>query len=258
MIGGIHMAMLECPECGGKVSSYANFCPHCGIPHDMMRDVIEDKKKNSKKIDVSALRREYEVTKFGSYPQGENKEIKPIEWYVLQKEKDRILLLSRYIIDSEPFGTDLFEDGATKYVSWDICSLRKWLNEDFYSQAFSDAEKAIILESNVPADKNEQYFTENGEDTQDKVFLLSTKEVRTYFPSSQDRGAQITPYAVKVKNGLEKDGFGWWWLRTAGSSRLYAASVDFYGELLLCGGIVDFPQNGIRPAIWVSIPQKQK
>ena len=26
------MALLECPECGGKVSDNATICPHCGCP----------------------------------------------------------------------------------------------------------------------------------------------------------------------------------------------------------------------------------
>ena len=35
------MAILECPECEGKVSSYAEKCPHCGCPIDIIIDELK-------------------------------------------------------------------------------------------------------------------------------------------------------------------------------------------------------------------------
>jgi len=26
------MALINCPECGGKISEFAEVCPHCGFP----------------------------------------------------------------------------------------------------------------------------------------------------------------------------------------------------------------------------------
>ena len=32
------MALIQCPECGGKLSDKADFCPHCGCPSNLMSD----------------------------------------------------------------------------------------------------------------------------------------------------------------------------------------------------------------------------
>lgn len=60
------------------------------------------------------------------------------------------------------------------------CSLREWLNEEFYNSAFSNSEKEQILSVTVPADKNPEYDTNSGNDTEDKIFLLSVSEAKKY------------------------------------------------------------------------------
>ena len=65
-----------------------------------------------------------------------------------------------------------------KSVTWETCSLRKWLNDEFVNEAFSKKEQKYIPTVTVPAHKNPKYDTDPGKATKDKVFLLSAVEVK--------------------------------------------------------------------------------
>ncbi|MBO6065802.1 MAG: sigma-70 family RNA polymerase sigma factor, partial [Lachnospiraceae bacterium] len=77
---------------------------------------------------------------FGSYEQDNNKLNRPedIEWIVLDCEGDRLLLMSRYVLDAVPFNRDYAN------VTWETCTLRSWLNDEFINVAFSTEERAMI------------------------------------------------------------------------------------------------------------------
>ncbi|MCR5616734.1 MAG: DUF6273 domain-containing protein [Clostridiales bacterium] len=80
-----------------------------------------------------------EIFEFGNY-KDEN-----IEWiikernFILGEDKVRLSLLSKYALDCKPFN----DSGVS---SWQNSSLRKWLNGDFYDEAFSESEKESIIE----------------------------------------------------------------------------------------------------------------
>ena len=63
------------------------------------------------------------------------------------------LLISRYAIDCQPYNTEY------KNVTWETCSLRKWLNEAFYNKAFTSEEKAKIILSEVKNDSDNSLKT---------------------------------------------------------------------------------------------------
>lgn len=75
---------------------------------------------------------------FGTYEQNNNYSDgnENIEWVVIDKQEDKIMVVSKYIIAEQPFNTT--NEG---HISWENCTLRKWLNNDFLNEAFSDAEK---------------------------------------------------------------------------------------------------------------------
>lgn len=242
------MALINCPECGEKISSYAETCPHCGIPKEMM-----DMAQTPKAEEVVIEKKNYEVAKFGRYPQGENGETMPLEWFVVSKEKERILLVSKAAIDARCY-SDKKENDELMEVSWDTCSMRDWLNEEFINEAFDENEKSRILQVEIPVETNPQYkIHENGEPTEDKIFLLNIQEVLKYFPTSDQRKCQVTPYTTVQKSGLHKDNKAWWWLRSIGSGRTYAAIVDDKGEIIYSGGSVDYEKNTVRPALWLNL-----
>jgi tetratricopeptide (TPR) repeat protein len=184
---------------------------------------------------------------FGSYEQDNDtsngKEY--IEWLVLEVKDGKVLLISKYALDCQPYNT-VYEN-----VTWETCTLRKWLNNDFINAAFSADEKDMIPTVTVYADTNSEYSTNLGNATQDQVFLLSVSEAINYFNSDDARKCKPTDYAVANNSGL-KDGEKWWWLRSPGEEQENAAIVISDGVVYLRGHlfVVD---RAVRPALWIDL-----
>ena len=189
-----------------------------------------------------------DVVKFGKYEQDNDvsngKE--DIEWIVLAKENNRILVISKYSLDCQKYNTSYVD------VTWETCSLRSWLNNDFISSAFSSAEISKIPTVTVTADENPNYSSDAGNDTQDKVFLLSLPEVKEYFTSSNERICYPTKYAIEqgAKTNLNQS---WWWLRSAGSVQNSAAYIDYEGDIYYGGRGVNSDSVSVRPVLWIDL-----
>ena len=219
---------------------------------------------------------EMDTVTFGTYPKddisGETKDA--IEWIVLEKDtaNKKALLLSKYLLDSQRYNSEEAD------VSWEECSLRKWLNDTFYNKAFNEDEKNVIITSRV---SNTAAFMEvEGEDfaTMDKVFLLSVDEVRKYFGEGVEdvdgEGYQLgrnvatkgTNYAKMTdlnehqlwvdeeeeEESLWANGNSTYWLRTAGANLKLVAFVFSDGFVNTFGNYVEAIGGGVRPAIWVN------
>ena len=117
----------------------------------------------------------YGIIKFGQYPQGENGEIERIEWLILDKQDGYMLLLSKNILDFIP--TNKKKDKVT----WETCTLRKWLNEEFINIAFSDSEKARIINATLEPDTSMSDMLVVCNETEDKIAVMSKNECYTYF-----------------------------------------------------------------------------
>lgn len=186
--------------------------------------------------------------KFGTYEQdnvsnGQEK----IEWIVLARQGNRVLLISRYALDCQPYHTDYTD------VTWETCTLRKWLNNAFINTAFSPEEKAMIPVVTVSADKNPEYNTKPGKATQDRVFLLSVPEASQYFSADLSRMCKPTDYAFA--RGVATSGaYGYcmWWLRSPSNAQSVAAIVNG-GGVGAYGSFVSSRDVAVRPAIWVVI-----
>lgn len=190
-----------------------------------------------------------DIYNFGMYEQDNNNSNgqENIEWLVLAKEGTKILVVSKYALDCKPYNTSYLD------VTWEACTLRKWLNNDFINTAFSATEQAMIPTVTVSADKNPEYNTNPGNATQDKVFLLSITEANKYFSSDSARACQPTAYAVA--NGAYKSGNGncWWWVRSPGYFQSRAAGVDYGGGVGEGGYAVDRSSDAVRPALWINL-----
>ena len=118
-----------------------------------------------------------EYVYFGSYEQDNNvtNGNEAIEWLVLEKEEDKILVVSKYALDCQPYNTEWTD------ITWESCTLRNWLNDIFLNKAFTEEERTMIPIVTVNADNNPDYSTNVGGYTEDQVFLLSISEafVRT-------------------------------------------------------------------------------
>ena len=189
---------------------------------------------------------------FGSYEQ-DNKTRngkEDIEWLVLAKENNRILVISRYVLDCQPYNKQ------STNVTWETCTLRTWLNKDFLNAAFSSTEQAMIPTVTVSADKNPWYSTNPGNATQDKVFLLSITEANKYFKINSARQCKPTAYANVQGASTNSSGFGWWWLRSPGNLQNHAAYVSFEGIVIGYGSHVNYVGSAIRPALWIDLVYK--
>lgn len=195
-----------------------------------------------------------DIVYFGTYEQDNDTSNgkENIEWLVLAKKDNKILVISDKALDCQPYNT------SDDYVTWEKCTLREWLNNDFINAAFSDDEKAMIPTVTVSADSNLKYNTNPGNTTKDKVFLLSIVEAEKYFTSDEARMCIPTEYVisnVSTSDEYTKDGKAtcWWRLRSPGAIQYYAAKVDFDGDVDEFGIDVDYDIGGVRPALWITI-----
>lgn len=205
-----------------------------------------------------------EIIPFGSYEQDNNpangKEI--IDWRVLEVDNDKALLLSEKILDAKPYSEVPGE------ATWETCTLRSWLNNDFYNTAFSATEKSSILTSTVVNENHPYYGTQGGNNTNDKLFLLSFSEIinQAYGFNSElnykDTARQALGTQFSINNGLftanESGDLGnnTWWLRSPGSDNSKAGLVDgtgyvFDGDSATC--IIQETTSGVRPAFWINL-----
>ena len=118
--------------------------------------------------------------------------------------------------------------------------------------AFSPVEQALLRDTKVTADKNPNYDTEPGNDTEDKVYLLSVEEAVKYFATDDDRICQPTQLALKNGATHANGGSGWWWLRSPGSDQRLAASIHYDGSVFYGGNFVEAESLVIRPVIVVA------
>ena len=186
---------------------------------------------------------------FGAYEQDNNTSNgqEYIEWLVLEVKGGKALVISKYALDCQQYNT------SYTYVTWETCTLRKWLNNDFINAAFSADERTMIPTVTVSADKNPDYSTNPGNATQDQVFLLSITEVNKYFSSDSARQCKPTDYAVANGAWESDSGNCWWWLRSPGDYQNSAANVYAYGDVNECGSNVNDADNAVRPALWIDL-----
>ncbi len=162
-----------------------------------------------------------------------------VEWIVLGKQDGKVLLISKYCLDAKPYN-EKYEP-----VTWETRTLRQWLNGDFINETISGAEKALICDTYLQNPDNPEYGTDGGNDTTDKVFLLSIDEATRYFANDEARMATATDYAsakVDVEYG--------WWSRTQGINSISTASISWR---INYDGIDVSLESYVRPAMWVNI-----
>lgn len=191
---------------------------------------------------------------FGRYPQDCRQNDAPIAWRVLDVKEDRALLLSKDILDAQPFAG---EDGA---VFWYRCFLRGWLNHEFLPRAFSPEEIARIIQPEDTEYRDidellwEQFGMEDTTETiRDAVFLLSYEDILHYFPGENTLfcpGASA-PGTEWARAQAETDDMCWW-LRSASAQAGY---VNIVSPVNSVGACIDAKEtrHGVRPALWLKL-----
>ena len=216
---------------------------------------------------------------FGNYQQNRYKK-DPIKWRVLKVYwPNEALIIADKVLDSKPY--DVFNGEKTLDVTWEECTLRSWLNgygateniqnidytnDNFIDAAFSESEKAAINYAYVKNDSNETYRTEGGNDTLDRIRILSYYEAWHYgfggfFQWTPSRMAEATEYAkykgcwVYQDDDEKKDYYNncRWWLRTPGQVAIMASCIDYNGKGHNSGHYVTREDIGVRPALWLDL-----
>jgi hypothetical protein len=213
---------------------------------EVYKKILLEKIKHSKVGDVIF---------FGSYEQDNDTSNgkEEIEWQILEKQDNKILIISKYALDCQQYNTEKTD------VTWETCTLRSWLNSTFIDNAFSEAEQSMIADTKVTADKNPNYSTNPGNDTTDKIFLLSINEVNKYFTTNESRKCVPTAYAIE-QGAYTSDSYTsggkatcWWWLRSPGSSQDFASIVNCGGSVYFRGNCVGYSYVCVRPALWINL-----
>ncbi len=179
-----------------------------------------------------------------------------MQWYVADRQGDKLLLVSTEVLDGSYFHNKIDEPNY-----WEQSALRVYLNQ-LYTDSTSKYEKELVLLTTVETEDNPKYGTESGPATQDYMFILSAEEAELYFPNDEERRVKPTPVAaidhkvnINISSGYnyeKRDGYSWWWVRTAGEDERKIAFVNEEGTIEYEGRYCTISKGGVRPAMWVT------
>lgn len=184
-----------------------------------------------------------DIIEFGNYPFGENGEIKPITWRVMDSNDNKILLWSEFCVDSTFYAAQRINK------TWEYSSLRSWLKSRFMNKAFTRDEMTQILINDTESSFNPNSKISSGLITTDKIFIPSYEDIKKY------GGNLIVPATPYAKNqGVFCDEYGaFWWLRTPGNDGETQMCVSHKGVLIETGSYCYLVNRGVRPALWVDL-----
>ena len=188
-------------------------------------------------------------------------------WRILDIKNNTALIITENIIEHRAYH-DVYND-----ITWADCSLRKYLNGEFYDK-FNVTDKSRISPVINKNPDNQWYGSKGGEDTEDSIFLLTIEDVVCrYFGDSSEKlyspgKNQRYWFERKDKNNSKriarleanKEGIWWWWLRSPGRVNVKAVyihgdgNIGIQGNNILKGNISDGKcTGGVRPALWLKL-----
>lgn len=207
----------------------------------------------------------------------EKDEKQPIKWRVLSVNGEDAFLVSDVALDCKQYNVEWSDQGLSDYITWETCTLRSWLNgygsdsnkckrdysnSNFIDNAFSSVEQSYIKTASVENNNHPEWGTEGGNDTQDKIFLLSIEE--TYMSDyglheDVDRYTKCSDYASQngayrhTSDDIEYVDNCYWWLRSPGYYSNDAATINVFGFKDTLGCSVDESDVAIRPVLHLDL-----
>ena len=196
----------------------------------------------------------------------------PIKWRVLNISGNNAFLLADIALDDQLYNTKW--DDST----WETSKLRSWMNgydssknaegtdhsnNNFIKSAFSSSEQNAIVTTSLTNSNNITYGTNGGNNTNDKIFLLSeselysTEKAESYgFTNDiencdEARRCKSSTYAKAMGTANWEDEYSgncWWWSRSPGSASFYVVELKYDGSVNI-GGSDGLDFFGIRPAL---------
>ena len=212
---------------------------------------------------------------FGNYQQSSDGSgsynADPVKWRVLANDENssgKLFLLAGQNLDVKPYNSSYTS------ITWEKSTIRSWLNgyganennygtdyssDNFIDTAFSSNEQSAIVETYIynttqsdgSSNPNPSYSTSGGNNTTDKIFLLSIEEANnnSYFPNGNDsRKSTNTAYVASYSNMYGVGVADYWWLRSPGHADYDAAYVRPGGSFTYGGARVDDTEIAVRPA----------
>ncbi len=265
----IDKSMLKSGDIIQNSSLYSKLQSATGWNSNNDITVDGNKYRRMKKSDATYTGSTYNWSDSGTYHYFK---YEPIKWRVLKVNGNQAFLLSDIALDDQKYNTEY------ESVTWETSTIRSWLNgygassnkqgkdysnKNFIGSAFSSNEKSAIVNSSVVNDDNIYYGTEGGNNTTDKIFLLSESEVygdsaslhgfvSSYSTDDEARRCKSSTYAKAMGTYSYSGSYNgncWWWLRSPGDWTSGAADVDCSGCVLYNGGSVDLIDGGVRAAL---------
>ena len=189
----------------------------------------------------------------------------PIKWKVLNNDGESLFLITDQAIDCKSYHET--EDNIT----WEKCNLRTWLNGNFYASAFDENEQSAIVEQELVNEDNAYEYTDGGNDTKDKVYLLSLSDAcdpvygycSSPFTGSASRWQQPTDYTfVRGAYTYSSNNTGgnqncWWWIRTPGESQKKAVQIGDDGNVGTIGRWCDNPTMSVCPVVKIDLSSQE-
>ena len=195
------------------------------------------------------------VIKFGKYPRAytEDEQIyrrenyiykeeydwlydrpRTLHWKVLTVEGYKALVFCKMIVDYRMFDEQ-------EWSIWKDTKLRDWLNNDFYEHAFNKRKKRKMLTTMVVTEVDREGETIETETTQDKIFILSMKELFKYWFKTTMKCDQ--PYWIRDRH----DNFMSGYYTGCSLDHVYSDDIRINDER-------DTEEKlAVRPAMWINI-----
>jgi len=198
----------------------------------------------SESVPKEQQQQQYETMEFGG-----------ISWLVLEEEEEKALLLSELVLFDRRYNDQLTS------TTWETSTIRGYLNNEFL-YSFSPEDRERIAETRVI--NGERLYTypygdtglgfqswpvPAGNDTYDRVFLLSYDEQRRYFANDAARMARVAEGHPRL--GSSSYTHWWWWLRSPGDGTFKVVLISDEGWDSVAFEVTQ--EVGIRPALWLYI-----
>lgn len=197
------------------------------------------------------------VVKFGRYEQDGNLNngAEDIQWIVLAREGNSILLISKYSLLSSTYVEwsaylEYYINNAELDTTWANSVPRSILNNGFYFEAFTEAERERIILTTVVPDKHVDGNANNEPETQDHIYILSESEAIKYFQNDPSRKSKVTKYLMESED--VKADFSAWWLRSKAERENHVMTVRGNGSIWRKGYGTTCGMD-IRPVLWLRV-----
>lgn len=155
-----------------------------------------------------------------------------LEWYVISKSDTQVVLLSRYAIALMPYS----EDGTA--VPYAQSSVRKFVNETFYNEAFTEEEKAYIVPTKINDGTN---------DIEDHAVILTKEMFEQLVSNSSTMKAAKATQAAKP-NSTYSSRSTFYWTSSITGERVVCIGTN--GNVYDAGASLSY---GVRPVITIDV-----